>query len=92
MREYMESATAQQAQNTALRPSRPMEGIGNAADRVAQINGRIADLVTRFHGPMPEEATATVAPLTMSYLNDISRLHGNLDRLDNLLGMLIDAA
>jgi hypothetical protein len=81
----MDYATASQAQvGTQLgAPSMPELGrLKAAAERVALARLKIEGFVQRFHGPMPESASADGNVKSESYRNDLDSLFDQLNRLE----------
>lgn len=83
----MYGETAQIAQSP-----RPMPELGRlkaAAERVHNAQGRIANFIDRFHGPMPEACSSvTAASPTDSYRNDLESLFIQIERLENVVSAL----
>lgn len=88
---YAGRASAQLGASAATRPPRPLEGIGIAADRIAKVNERLMEIFERFHGTGPR-SDAPCDPISIAYVNQVSRLHSNIEQLENLVSSLADAA
>lgn len=84
-------AYAQETVGAAVRPPRPMERVGAAADRGELIAEQLLSILSRFHG-RPEASETKEGDRNVSYLANIERLHGGLDRLEKLAAELAEVA
>lgn len=73
---------------TSPKPSRPLDGIGAAADRTYRVGDRIESFLSRCQGAALPQDPRAEAPVCIGYQNELARLHGNLDRAEKLLDAL----
>lgn len=88
-------AAIQQMDRTGVgntRTQRPMERIGDAADRVESLITGIMLICDRFTGPSSEANGQRSDPIAVSYLSNIDRLHARLDVVDQMIAHLSELA
>lgn len=77
---------------SAPTPSRPLDRIGHAADRIMAAYVKVGEFLDRYHGPMPTEAPGmnASAALAVSYSSNLERLFGNIETLEARLQSLTE--
>lgn len=89
MQQRMGCIGAQSAIN-APTPSRPLDRIGHAADRVMGASLRVGEFLDRYHGPMPATALGQSDTIAVSYSSNLERLFGNIETLEARLQSLTE--
>lgn len=75
---------------SAPKPSRPLDRISIAADRVMGASLRVGEFLDRYHGPMPATAPDQNDAITVSYSSNLERLFGNIETLEARLQSLTE--